>query len=151
MGLLLECCLILLAWSCTVLAQLSLAAESSLVQPPCCVWKTAAYRIPPRPLAPICSTPFSSTFPESWGSGVGASETDIDVPFRVQRSRITCSQHSDESWALTADQGWGQYKAKPQLNTVTEKHRVRDAPIQPRVNAASFPLWSCYFPHNFLK
>lgn len=53
MGLLLECCLILLAWSCTVLVQLMTAAESSLVQPPCYVWTTAAYCIPPQPLAPF--------------------------------------------------------------------------------------------------
>lgn len=84
MELLLECCLVLLAWSCTVLAQLTTAAESSLVQPPCYVWKAAAYCIPPHPLAPIFSTPLSSMFSEPWGSGVGTSETDIDVPFRVQ-------------------------------------------------------------------
>lgn len=120
--------------------QLTTAAESSLVQPPCYVWTTAAYCTPPHPLAPIFSTPFSSMFPEPWGSGVGASEIDIDVPFRVQHSRMICSQHSDQSRALTADQGWGKYKAKPQLNTVNEKHRVRHAPIQPWVNAGRFPL-----------
>lgn len=28
--------------------------------------------------------PFSSMFPEPWDSGFGTSETDTDVPFRVQ-------------------------------------------------------------------